>query len=127
MQLLLDKTELIFCYLLMNTNSQVVVIVALLMNINSQVVVIVALYFYSMFTSVLYVDDAELQCVPGSFESVRDYVNVFEPLLFEECRAQLHSTWEELCDEATKDPHIQVCVKNVERCERGKEHFLFLF
>ena len=87
---------------------------------NSQVVVIVALYFYSMFTSVLYVDDAELQCVPGSFGSVREYVDVFEPLLFEECRAQLHSMWEELCDEVSKDPHIQVCVKSVERCERGK-------
>lgn len=66
--------------------------------------------------------DAELQCVPGSFDSVQEYVNVFEPLLFEECRAQLLSTWEELCEGvAAKDPHIQVCVKSIERRERGNE------
>lgn len=34
-------------------------------------------------------EEAELQCVPGQFESVEEYVRVFEPLLFEECRAQL--------------------------------------
>ena len=79
-----------------------------------------------MFISVLYVGDTELQCVPGSFGSVQQYVNVFEPLLFEECRAQLHSTWEELCDGVTKDPHIEVCVKSVKRRERGT-HFLFFY
>lgn len=63
--------------------------------------------------------DAELQRVPDSFESVQEYVNVFEPLLFEECRAQLHSTWEELSDGLPKDPHIQVSVKIVEKRERG--------
>ncbi|KVH99549.1 putative helicase MAGATAMA 3 [Cynara cardunculus var. scolymus] len=35
-------------------------------------------------------EEAELKCVPGSFESVEEYVRVFEPLLFEECRAQLY-------------------------------------
>eukprot|EP00250_Pteridium_aquilinum_P020444 c24814_g2_i2 orf=471-4703(+) len=63
--------------------------------------------------------DTELQRVPGSFHSVQEYVNVFEPLLFEECRAQLHSTWEELCEGVTKDPHIQVSVKAVEKRDRG--------
>ncbi|KAJ6793596.1 putative ATP-dependent helicase-like [Iris pallida] len=29
-----------------------------------------------------------VQCVPGRFESSEEYVRVFEPLLFEECRAQ---------------------------------------
>ncbi|KAI5072004.1 hypothetical protein GOP47_0012110 [Adiantum capillus-veneris] len=63
--------------------------------------------------------EAELQCVPVSFDSVQEYVNVFEPLLFEECRAQLHSTWEELCEGVAKDPHVQVFVKMVEKRERG--------
>ncbi|KAH7283286.1 hypothetical protein KP509_35G070300 [Ceratopteris richardii] len=64
--------------------------------------------------------EADLQCVPVSFDSVQDYVNVFEPLLLEECRAQLHSTWEELCEGvALKDPHVQVYVKMVEKRERG--------
>ncbi|MCO5552817.1 hypothetical protein L7F22_006334 [Adiantum nelumboides] len=63
--------------------------------------------------------EAELQCVPVSFDSVQEYVSVFEPLLFEECRAQLHSTWEELCEGVAKDPHVQVFVKMVEKRERG--------
>lgn len=67
----------------------------------------------------VYVGEAELQRVPGSFDSVQEYVNVFEPLLFEECRAQLHSTWEELCEGVTKDPHVQVSVKAVEKRDRG--------
>ncbi|CAN1841285.1 Helicase SEN1 [Linum perenne] len=61
-------------------------------------------------------EDSELQCVPGQFESVDEYVRVFEPLLFEECRAQLYSTWEELSE---TNSHIMVRVKNVERRERG--------
>lgn len=64
-------------------------------------------------------EDAELQCVPGSFESVEEYVRVFEPLLFEECRAQLYSTWEELTETASRDSHTMVRIKNVERRERG--------
>ncbi|XP_006829844.3 uncharacterized protein LOC18425215 [Amborella trichopoda] len=62
---------------------------------------------------------AELQSVPGRFESVEEYVRVFEPLLFEECRAQLYSTWEELSETGPRDAHTMVRVKNVERRERG--------
>ncbi|KAJ4851096.1 hypothetical protein Tsubulata_043125 [Turnera subulata] len=61
-------------------------------------------------------EDSELQCVPGRFESVEDYVRVFEPLLFEECRAQLYSTWEEL---AETNMHVMVRIKSIERRERG--------
>ncbi|XVE55465.1 hypothetical protein DITRI_Ditri03aG0160800 [Diplodiscus trichospermus] len=64
-------------------------------------------------------EDTELQCVPGRFESVEEYVRVFEPLLFEECRAQLYSTWEELAESASRDTHIMVRVKSIERRERG--------
>ncbi|XVF64744.1 hypothetical protein PTKIN_Ptkin09bG0191700 [Pterospermum kingtungense] len=64
-------------------------------------------------------DDTELQCVPGRFESVEEYVRVFEPLLFEECRAQLYSTWEELAESTSRDTHIMVRIKNIERRERG--------
>ncbi|XP_076932417.1 putative helicase MAGATAMA 3 [Bidens hawaiensis] len=63
--------------------------------------------------------EAELQCVPGSFESVEEYIEVFEPLLFEECRAQLYSTWEELTEAGSRDSHAMVRIKNVERRERG--------
>ncbi|XP_071701785.1 probable helicase MAGATAMA 3 [Rutidosis leptorrhynchoides] len=64
-------------------------------------------------------EETELQCVPGSFESVEEYVQVFEPLLFEECRAQLYSTWEELTETGSKDMHTMVRIKHVERRERG--------
>lgn len=67
-------------------------------------------------------EETELQCVPGRFESVEDYIRVFEPLLFEECRAQLYSTWEELTE--TLMGHVKVRVKNIERRERGIKHFL---
>ncbi|VFQ78976.1 unnamed protein product [Cuscuta campestris] len=63
-----------------------------------------------------YSDKTELQLVPGSFESVEEYVSVFEPLLFEECRAQLSSTLEEATETGS---HAKVYVKNVERRERG--------
>lgn len=61
-----------------------------------------------------------MQCVPGRFGSVEDYVRVFEPLLFEECRAQLYSTWEELTETFSRDTHVMVRVRNIERRERGK-------
>ncbi|KAG6784256.1 hypothetical protein POTOM_009944 [Populus tomentosa] len=61
-------------------------------------------------------EDSELQCVPGHFESVEEYVKVFEPLLFEECRAQLYSTWEE---SAETNAHVMVRIKSIERRERG--------
>ncbi|KAG8641877.1 hypothetical protein MANES_12G040200v8 [Manihot esculenta] len=61
-------------------------------------------------------EESELQCVPGRFESVEEYVKVFEPLLFEECRAQLYSTWEELTE---TNAHVMVRVKSIERRERG--------
>ncbi|KAI3820292.1 hypothetical protein L1987_07837 [Smallanthus sonchifolius] len=64
-------------------------------------------------------EEAELQCVPGSFESVEEYIRVFEPLLFEECRAQLYSTWEESTETFSRDLHTVVRIKNVERRERG--------
>ncbi|KAF5442421.1 hypothetical protein F2P56_035079 [Juglans regia] len=64
-------------------------------------------------------EDTELQCVPGQFESVEEYVRVFEPLLFEECRAQLYSTWEELAETVSRDTHVMVRVKSIERRERG--------
>ncbi|KAK9162944.1 hypothetical protein Syun_003846 [Stephania yunnanensis] len=64
-------------------------------------------------------EETELQCVPGRFESVEEYVRVFEPLLFEECRAQLYSTWEESTETVSRDVHVMVRVKNVERRERG--------
>lgn len=64
-------------------------------------------------------EETELQCVPGQFESVEEYVRVFEPLLFEECRAQLYSTWEEFTETVSRDVHIAVRVKTVERRERG--------
>lgn len=63
--------------------------------------------------------EMELQCVPGRFESAEGYVRVFEPLLFEECRAQLYNTWEELCDAVSRDAYSMVRVKNVDRRERG--------
>lgn len=64
-------------------------------------------------------EESDLQCVPGSFESVEEYVRVFEPLLFEECRAQLYSTWEESTETVSRDAHVMVRVKMVERRERG--------
>ncbi|XP_042015421.1 helicase sen1-like [Salvia splendens] len=62
-------------------------------------------------------EEEELQRVPGSFDSVEDYIRVFEPLLFEECRAQLYSTWEESLE--TVPNHVRVCIKSIERRERG--------
>lgn len=47
---------------------------------------------------------------------MEEYVRVFEPLLFEECRAQLYSTWEESTETNT---HVMVRVKSIERRERG--------
>ena len=69
----------------------------------------------------------ELQCVPGRFESAEGQVQVFEPLLFEECRAQLCSSWEELCDAVSRDAYSMVHAKNVDRQERGIDTFLNLF
>ncbi|KAD4386198.1 hypothetical protein E3N88_26367 [Mikania micrantha] len=71
-------------------------------------------------------EETELQCVPGSFESVEEYVSVFEPLLFEECRAQLYSTWEELTETVSRDLHTMVRIKNVERRERGWHDVILL-
>ncbi|KAL1329312.1 hypothetical protein AAHE18_12G031900 [Arachis hypogaea] len=64
-------------------------------------------------------EETELQCVPGRFESVEEYVRVFEPLLFEECRAQLYSTWEESMETVSRDTHFMVRVKANESRERG--------
>ncbi|XXG87505.1 hypothetical protein AAC387_Pa11g2173 [Persea americana] len=62
--------------------------------------------------------ETDLQCVPGCFESVEEYVRVFEPLLFEECRAQLYSTWEESTETISRDAPVTVRIKSVERRER---------
>ncbi|KAH6827842.1 P-loop containing nucleoside triphosphate hydrolases superfamily protein [Perilla frutescens var. hirtella] len=62
-------------------------------------------------------EEEELQRVPGSFDSVEEYIRVFEPLLFEECRAQLYSTWEESLE--TVSNHVRVCIKSIDRRERG--------
>ncbi|KAF8411492.1 hypothetical protein HHK36_004044 [Tetracentron sinense] len=67
----------------------------------------------------LHPEDTDLQCVPGRFESIEEYVRVFEPLLFEECRAQLYSTWEECTETVSRDVHIMVRIKSIERRERG--------
>jgi hypothetical protein len=72
-------------------------------------------------------EEAELRCVPGSFESVEEYVRVFEPLLFEECRAQLYSTYEELPESVSRDTYFTVRVKMVERRERGLLPFAYFF
>ncbi|KAL5225398.1 hypothetical protein ABZP36_012037 [Zizania latifolia] len=64
-------------------------------------------------------EEAELQCVPGSFESAEEYIRVFEPLLFEECRAQLYSSYEESVESVSREAHVMVRVKAVERRERG--------
>lgn len=69
-------------------------------------------------------EETELQCVPGRFESVEEYIKVFEPLLFEECRAQLYSTWEELSETFSRDTHAMVRVKNIDRRERGTYSFI---
>lgn len=63
--------------------------------------------------------ETDLQCVPGRFESVEEYIRVFEPLLFEECRAQLYSAWEESTETVSRDTHIMVRVKANESRERG--------
>ncbi|KAL6574184.1 hypothetical protein OROHE_001088 [Orobanche hederae] len=62
-------------------------------------------------------EEEELQRVPGHFDSVEEYISVFEPLLFEECRAQLYSTWEESSE--TVSSHVRVGIKSIERRERG--------
>ncbi|AQK65963.1 P-loop containing nucleoside triphosphate hydrolase superfamily protein [Zea mays] len=64
-------------------------------------------------------EEAELECVPGSFESAEEYIRVFEPLLFEECRAQLYSSYEESLEAVGRDAHVAVRVKTVDRRERG--------
>lgn len=42
---------------------------------------------------------------------------MFEPLLFEECRAQLCNNWEESSEMASS--HVRVGIKSIERRERG--------
>lgn len=64
-------------------------------------------------------EETDLQSVPGRFESVEEYVRVFEPLLFEECRAQLYSTWEEMAESGSRDSPVMVRIKSIERRERG--------
>ncbi|KAE8709827.1 Detected protein of confused Function [Hibiscus syriacus] len=54
------------------------------------------------------------------FESVEDYVRVFEPLLFEECHAQLYSTWQELAETTSRD----TCNGPYQNIERRKSGYL---
>lgn len=59
---------------------------------------------------------------------MEEYVRVFEPLLFEECRAQLYSTWEESTETISRDAPVMVRIKSVERRERGSPlSYLSLF
>ncbi|XP_047954096.1 helicase sen1-like [Salvia hispanica] len=62
-------------------------------------------------------DEQKLERVPGRFDSVEEYIRVFEPLLFEECRAQLYNNWEESSEMASS--HVRVVIKSIERRERG--------
>lgn len=62
-------------------------------------------------------EEEGLERVPGRFDSVEEYIRVFEPLLFEECRAQLYSNWEESSE--TISSHVRVGIKSIERRERG--------
>ncbi|XP_048570882.1 uncharacterized ATP-dependent helicase C29A10.10c [Triticum urartu] len=64
-------------------------------------------------------EESELQSVPGSFESAEEYIRVFEPLLFEECRAQLHNSYEESLEAVSRDAHVMVRIRTVDRRERG--------
>uniref|UniRef100_A0A7N0R8G7 DNA2/NAM7 helicase helicase domain-containing protein n=1 Tax=Kalanchoe fedtschenkoi TaxID=63787 RepID=A0A7N0R8G7_KALFE len=64
-------------------------------------------------------EETEFQRVPGQFESVEEYIRVFEPLLFEECRAQLYNTWEESMETSSRDTHPMVRIKTIEKRERG--------
>lgn len=73
--------------------------------------------FYMLHNFSCLLEDTELRCVPERFESMEEYVRVFEPLLFEECRAQLNRTWEEL---AEANAYVKVQIKSIERRERGK-------
>ena len=45
-------------------------------------------------------------------------------MLFEECRAQLYSSYEESLEAVGRDAHVAVRVKTVDRRERG---MLFFF
>ncbi|EPS67265.1 hypothetical protein M569_07511, partial [Genlisea aurea] len=65
----------------------------------------------------LQIEEEQLQPVPGRFESVEEYISVFEPLLFEECRAQLYSNWEESLEVSSN--YVRVGIKTIERRERG--------
>lgn len=83
---------------------------------------LIFLHYINIFTG-----ETDLQCVPDRFESVEDYVRVFEPLLFEECRAQLYSTWEELTEGVSSNAHTMVRLRSIERRERGtKSNLCFL-
>lgn len=66
--------------------------------------------------------ESELKKVPTDFSSVEEYIGVFEPLLFEECRAQSRSVWEELVEPHGKDVHIHVNIRTVNQRERGRTH-----
>lgn len=70
-----------------------------------------------MFLFLKTTEEQELERVPGRFDSVEEYIRVFEPLLFEECRAQLYNNWEESSEMASS--HVRVGIKSIERRERG--------
>jgi senataxin len=48
-------------------------------------------------------------------------------LLFEECRAQLYSSYEESLEAASRDAHVMVRVKSVDRRERGTFLTFFIY
>lgn len=59
--------------------------------------------------------------IPSTFAGPAEYVAAFEPLLFEECRAQVLSQWEEASESAAAS-HMPVRVTSLERADRGICH-----
>ncbi|KAF6149170.1 hypothetical protein GIB67_026026 [Kingdonia uniflora] len=64
-------------------------------------------------------EGTKLKCVPVRFESVEEYIGVFEPLIFEECRAKLRAEWEELNESSSGGEHIEVTIKCVKKRRGG--------
>ena len=57
---------------------------------------------------------------------IREYIRVFELLLFEECRAQLYSSYEESLVAVSRDAHVMVCVGTVDRHDCMKDIHFFM-
>ncbi|KAL5705865.1 hypothetical protein ACHQM5_024101 [Ranunculus cassubicifolius] len=70
-------------------------------------------------------DKTKLQRIPRRFQSIEEYVNAFDPLLLEECRAQFCSTWRQPSDTNLKDVY-RVGIKKAERQGGGWYHVIIL-